>query len=155
MLRPAPGTWGSLPPVAIAIILAWRGAAWPWTDLTMVVLLVLASIACVALGRWAESAFGGKDPSQVVADEVAGQAIALLFLPWRDPGADSALLWNLALAGTAFVAFRFFDIVKVPPARGLQRLPRGWGILVDDLIAGAYALACTQLFVRFVLMTVL
>ena len=56
----------------------------------------------------------------------------------------------LFLAGTAFFTFRFFDIVKPPPANQLQRLRAGWGILVDDLVAGVYALIVTQIIVRVV-----
>ena len=59
------------------------------------------------------------------------------------------------MAATAFFAFRICDIVKPPPANGLQKLPAGWGILVDDLVAGVYALVLTQLLVRFVLPGVL
>ena len=65
------------------------------------------------------------------------------------PRAHTGGASKLALvAGAAFVAFRLFDIVKPPPAYRLQRLPAGWGILVDDLIAGAYANIVCQLVLR-------
>ncbi len=57
---------------------------------------------------------------------------------------------NLSIAVVAFLAFRFFDILKPPPARGLQRLGGGLGILIDDLIAGAMALVVVQLLFRLV-----
>ncbi|MGD9690323.1 MAG: phosphatidylglycerophosphatase A [Phycisphaerales bacterium] len=135
-LRPASGTWGSLPPVAAAGLL-WAGGApwWAWWG-AMGALVIVFSIACVMFGDWAEAEFGKKDPGQVVADETAGMALTLMFLPWGWTGTWAAgAAW---LAG-AFLLFRAMDIIKPPPARGLQRLPSGWGILVDDLLAGVYA----------------
>ena len=96
-------------------------------------------------GAWAEVHFGKKDPRQVVADETAGQCVALLALPWGGDWSE-----NLVLAATAFVTFRLFDIVKPPPINRIQRLGGGWGILVDDLLAGLYALAATQLLARLI-----
>ena len=61
---------------------------------------------------------------------------------------DRMIRVSLAV-GAAFVLFRIFDIIKPWPARGLQRVPGGWGILIDDLIAGLYAAAVTQLTVRW------
>lgn len=148
-LRPAPGTWGSLPPVAVAIALLASGAPDWSVSLLMSAGAVAASVACLRFGDRAEAEFSGKDPSSVVIDEVAGQCVALLWLPWSrlagDPvlGAMSQRQFLLAIA--AFLLFRAFDIVKPPPARGLQRLRGGTGILVDDLIAGAYALGASWL----------
>jgi phosphatidylglycerophosphatase A len=144
--RPAPGTWGSALPVAAAIALVCGGGVLGLQLNAIIVLIgVIFAIACMRFGADAESEFGRKDPGQVVADEVAGQCVAMLFLPWRAPHTTADWIWNLALAATAFFAFRFFDIVKPPPARSLQRLPGGSGILVDDLFAGVYALAVTHL----------
>jgi phosphatidylglycerophosphatase A len=157
-MRPASGTWGSTPPPAIALGLVWwlgrdgLNATDGWIiSGTMVALGVAFSIFCVVWGPWSERRFGRKDPGQVVADEVAGQAIALLALPWRAMTDRDAVIWNLAVAATAFFAFRLFDIIKPPPANRLQALPAGWGILVDDLFAGVYALAATQVIVRLAL----
>jgi phosphatidylglycerophosphatase A len=69
------------------------------------------------------------DPGHVVIDEVAGQWIALLF---------SRVNLSHLLAG--FLLFRLFDIVKPWPARRLENLPGGWGIMLDDVAAGVYAL---------------
>jgi len=107
----------------------------------MAIVAVLSSVACVALGRFTEQSFGGKDPGRCTIDEWAGQAVAMLFLPiargdWRN--------W-LIVAGVSFVLFRILDIVKPPPARRLEKLPRGWGVLADDLVAAGYALAAAQL----------
>jgi phosphatidylglycerophosphatase A len=82
---------------------------------------------------------GQKDPSVVVVDEVVGQWVALLVLPFT-PG----------IAALSFVLFRVMDVFKPWPARDLERLPGGFGIMADDLMAGAYA----NLLVRVVLTVV-
>jgi len=71
----------------------------------------------------------GHDPSIVVIDEVLGMGISLLFLPR-----------NFWLFFIAFLLFRVFDILKPPPINLSQKLPAGWGIMIDDVIAGFYAL---------------
>jgi phosphatidylglycerophosphatase A len=73
------------------------------------------------------------DPSIVVIDEIAGMLVSLLFLPKT---------WLVILI--AFFAFRFFDIVKPYPARQLERVPNGWGIMLDDVVAGVYANLATH-----------
>jgi phosphatidylglycerophosphatase A len=119
----APGTVGS----AVAVLLLWlipfsRGA------------VVTFLVAVVLVGTWAahraERLIGGKDPGAIVIDEVAGMILSVLALPPTP--------WVL-VAG--FLLFRLFDVVKPPPAHALQRLPGGVGIMLDDMIAGAYALA--------------
>ena len=77
----------------------------------------------------AERLLATEDPRNVVIDEVAGQWLTFVFI--------SALDWKLALAG--FVLFRIFDISKPFPIRRLERLPAGWGIMSDDILAGLYA----------------
>jgi phosphatidylglycerophosphatase A len=102
-------------------------------------------IVCIRFGALAEEVFGRKDPNQVVTDEVTGQSLALLFLPWFPPEESAR---NLIIAGIGFLTFRTFDIVKPYPAYQLQRLRHGWGILLDDLVAGIYAAVVTQATVR-------
>ncbi len=97
---------------------------------------MLFAVALTAVGVWAashtETLSGKKDPSKVVIDEVAGQFIALLAVPFMiDPA-----WWSLILA---FILFRFFDIVKPYPARRLESLESGLGIMADDVVAGVYA----------------
>jgi phosphatidylglycerophosphatase A len=148
---PASGTWGSLPPVVIAgLLLAVLPEECPWCWVyygVVAAVLIAFSLACVMQGDGAESRFGEKDPSEAVADETAGQCIPLLVLPL---GYESWAHMALALL-TAFLSFRVMDILKPPPARGLQRLYSGWGILVDDLIAGVYAAIVTWVVLRCVL----
>lgn len=103
-------------------------------------LLVLTAllVAVVGLGTWAadvaERALGGKDPGAIVIDEVAGMMLSVLLVP----PTPLVLL-------SAFVLFRVFDVLKPFPANIAQRLRGGLGVMVDDLIAGLYALALVAL----------
>lgn len=138
-LRPAPGTWGSLPPVAIAVALSAAGIAPAsiWFGAAMAVVCGVFAGACVRFGDEAEALLGDKDPSSVVADETSGMALVLMFMPAS--GASSPEVWTFTL-GLAFVAFRVFDVFKPWPCSAVQRVPGGWGILLDDLFAAAYTL---------------
>ncbi|MGD9791642.1 MAG: phosphatidylglycerophosphatase A [Phycisphaerales bacterium] len=139
-MRPASGTWGSLPPIVLALILVAVGLGpadhRAFFDAAMVLIAVVFSWACVRDGDFAEARFGKKDPGQVVADETAGQAVTLLMLPTAAMQDVRAAIFTIVLS---FFAFRIFDILKPWPARSLQRVPGGWGILIDDLFAGVYA----------------
>lgn len=158
-MRPAPGTWGSLPPAGIVFLMLVLGAP-AWTiNATLIVVLVISCAICVRFGEWAEGHFGKKDASPIVIDETAGQCLSLMAWPaafieeCRAVNGAGAADWNAAFRGAvavggAFVLFRIFDIIKPPPARGLQRLHAGWGVLIDDLFAGAYAAAVVQVALR-------
>jgi phosphatidylglycerophosphatase A len=91
----------------------------------------------------AEKHYGKKDDGRIVVDEYLTFPICMLGLPW---------LAHPSLLAVGFVVNRVMDIVKIPPARQSQRLPGGWGIVVDDAIACLYALALNHLFYRFVLL---
>lgn len=151
-LRPAPGTWGSLPPVVLAGVLIALGLgpdAQPLVYHGVLVLVLLGfSLVCVTVGDAAEYRFGRKDPSQVVADETAGQCLPLLFLSNASVATTGAAVFTLIYA---FLAFRVMDIVKPWPAYGMQRAPGGWGILLDDLMAGVYAMIIVQVVSRVML----
>ncbi|MCC5786346.1 MAG: phosphatidylglycerophosphatase A [Phycisphaerales bacterium] len=142
---PASGTWGSIPTVVLAGLLIAFGlgpVSSPFLyHLVLLVVLVVFSLATVLRGEETEAFFLGEDPSEVVADETAGQCIPLFALPiGMDPS-----FWRVSFALLlAFLAFRFFDIVKVWPANALQRIRGGWGILLDDIAAGVYALIFVQ-----------
>lgn len=150
-LRPAPGSWGSLPPVALVLVLPL--IAPPIVLLIVLIgVLVISCAICVAWGRYAEARFGRKDAAEVVIDETAGQCLPLLVLSGLTLlPTDSPILLNswilgaldyptnfLVLAVIAFVLFRGFDTLKPWPARRLETLPYGWGVLLDDLMAGVY-----------------
>ncbi|MFI4916643.1 MAG: phosphatidylglycerophosphatase A [Phycisphaerales bacterium JB060] len=136
-MRPFPGTWGSLPPVVLAMLLLLilpDGAYASVMRLVMLLVVAIFTLACVLLGDKAEARFGRKDPSQVVADEVAGMALCLALMPVVDPG------WGrFGTLILAFVFFRATDIVKPWPAYALQARPGGWGVVLDDLAAGVQA----------------
>jgi phosphatidylglycerophosphatase A len=97
------------------------------------VIICLATLAIgVPLGNWAEKRWEKKDPGPFVIDEVAGTFIALFRIDAPKPEVNELIV--------AFLAFRLFDVVKPPPARRIERLAGGWGIMLDDIIAGLYAL---------------
>jgi phosphatidylglycerophosphatase A len=160
-LRPAPGTWGSIPPVLLAVLLlilgagptrmpsgvVWGWGAWLGYHAVLLAVLVVFSIGCLSFGDVAEAAFGKKDPGSVCADETAGMCLPLMFLP-SAALAEEWAHWTLLLA---FLSFRMFDILKLPPARGLQRHPGGVGILVDDLVAGVQAMVLVQIVTRTIM----
>jgi phosphatidylglycerophosphatase A len=77
------------------------------------------------------------DPSMVVIDEIVGMWVSLFLLPR-----------GILLVGCAFIAFRIFDILKPFPARQLEKIPNGWGIMLDDIVAGFYANIATLVVVR-------
>jgi phosphatidylglycerophosphatase A len=135
-LRPAPGSWGSLPPAGVGAILVIAGATVPLSLAVLGVVCLAACVACVVWGRYAEKRFGRKDAAEVVADEVAGCCLPML----AAVSVRGGLPMELAQVAAAFVLFRVFDVLKPWPARPLERLPHGWGVLVDDLAAGVYAL---------------
>ena len=131
----APGTVGLLGALVVAIPLAAAGVP-PWGFLVLSLLLLYPSIAAatsVAVRT------GRKDPQIVVVDEVLGQWITL--------SGASTLHWkSFALA---LALFRFFDILKPPPIRRLERLPGGAGIVLDDVLAGVYGAIVLGLLGRF------
>ncbi len=146
-LLPGPtGTWGSL--VAVVLFAGWWLTAGTSRLLHEVVLLVALAAACVVairFGPWAITRYRRPDPKQFTLDEVAGQWLALLALPI---GTDAGLTPLLTVLAGQFVLFRFFDVLKPTPARELERLPGGWGILADDLAAGLYANLAGQVLWR-------
>lgn len=125
-LRP-PGTWASA-----ATVLAWWFAARALPPALVLPVAVAAAAATSLLGMAAATIVaresGREDPQFVVVDEIAGQLTALIAV---------GLTWESFLA--SFILFRFFDILKPPPVRRLERVVGGAGIVLDDLMAGLYA----------------
>jgi phosphatidylglycerophosphatase A len=131
----APGTWGTLPAVAAFLAVAiWVPQAWRTAVLGG--LLALTCAAAIPLGNWAHAVLGQEDPRQFTLDEVAGFLLTVLIFHPAGPLAPDRLA---AFTVWAFVLTRVMDIVKPPPARQLESLPGGWGILLDDLMASVYA----------------
>ncbi len=129
----APGTWGSIPPVVVFILLRYFGVAPGPIVVAMAALAMVGSVVCVTYAPASIVATGSEDPSEVVADEFAAQALTLIFAAMI----AGRPVWILA-AG-AFLLFRLFDIIKPWPIRRLEKLPKGWGVLADDLLAAVYA----------------
>ena len=127
----APGAWGTLSAIPVLLLLgqvpssllaAWAG-------------LVLVSIW--ASGRVAKE-LGVDDPGIIVIDEFCGMLTAFLFVPINGP--------RLVIE---FIAFRLFDVTKPPPIRLLERLPGGFGIVLDDVMAGLYVQLLLQGGIRY------
>lgn len=144
----APGTWGSAAGVLIYLFFSafesnfsayFSHRGWQdnqFTALIHVFNLILFLLFCF-LGIWASGRateiFQDKDPQKVVVDEVIGQLIVFLFVPFD-------ISWKLVLAG--FILFRLFDIWKPYPIDALQNLPAGIGVCADDIVAGVYGGVC-------------
>ena len=134
----APWTWGSLPPTIVFGLMYQLGAPSAIILIIMAALAVASSVVCVKFAPDAIATTGKSDPGEVVVDEVAGQAVTFLFSPFFFiETASSGQIWLITTLG--FVLFRLFDIVKPWPIRKLEKLPNGWGILADDLLAGIFA----------------
>lgn len=128
----APGTISSL---ILALIYGFLPEIGPLHGAIAAGVLVVIG---VPLCTHAEKQLGTHDPGAVVWDEFAGFAVAVLFLPHTWP----------VIMGT-LVAFRMFDIFKPFPVGRAQKLPRGWGIMMDDLVAGVYANLVVQAVLVF------
>lgn len=91
----------------------------------------------VFVSNSAEKLYSKKDPGEIVIDEIVGCLVFLLFSPgWQTIfGFNCPRIWYIIVG---FLIFRIFDIIKPFPAYQSQQLPGGWGIMVDDLIAGIY-----------------
>lgn len=126
----APGTWGT----ALACLLApflFFPLPYAWRAIILIAIFIIGGMAATR----AEKILGQKDPGQVVIDELAG--VWLVFLPYR-----YASFW-LILA--AFILFRIFDIFKPWPVKSSENwLPDGFGVMIDDIVAGFWALLCVQ-----------
>jgi phosphatidylglycerophosphatase A len=122
----APGTAGSLGALAIGIVLHEYAGFGPWGFAALAALVFIPAVWAAGVTARAS---GLKDPQFVVVDEVIGLWISLA-------GART-YNWKSYLA--AFALFRLCDIWKPPPVRQLEALPGGWGINLDDVMAGVYA----------------
>jgi len=127
----APGSWGAL--LALGLAYLFLPSHWAWQ--------LVVTLAIFFLGVWASTEaerLYGHDGRPIVIDEVSGMLVALFLLP------QAVVLYLVA-----FILFRFFDIVKPPPSRRLESLPGGWGVMVDDLVAGIYAFLGMRLVLLF------
>jgi phosphatidylglycerophosphatase A len=158
-LPKAPGTWGSVGAMALAFLMAWtsngnhtamlasaeNGNFWTTGLLSssgeVSITLMIAVMGVIVAGRAARYA-QIEDPPWIVIDEVSGQLITYYLFFWILP-----LNWKSCLLG--FILFRAFDIWKPFPARQLEHLPGGWGIMADDWMAGIYAAIVLRVALHF------
>jgi phosphatidylglycerophosphatase A len=139
MLPGAPGTWGSAV-TCVLLFFALNNTATPLPVLAAG--LAVFSVLSVGLGEFSVVDFGSADPPSFVLDEAAGICLTMMWLPMTH-----GLVVTLI---AAFGAFRLFDVTKPPPCRQLEKLPAGWGILMDDLAAAIYANLLCQIILRLV-----
>jgi len=147
----APGTWGSIVGVLIYLLFGWledsfsaNFGASGWTAAQIAAWVhagnLILFLAFCLLGIWAANRatilFGKKDPQEAVVDEVIGQLIVFLFVPFDTH-------WYFVLSG--FILFRVFDIWKPYPIDSLQNLPAGIGVCADDILAGVYGGTCLSI----------
>ena len=127
----APGTVGSaLALIPLLVFPSFKGF-----------FLLIISLFLFFVGVWAATEVEkteGRDASLINIDEIVGMWLSVIFLP------DGLKWWWLIIA---FFVFRIFDIIKPPPVNISQKIPRGWGVMIDDVLAGIY----TNLFLRILL----
>lgn len=139
LLPLAPGTWASLPVAVVFGLMCYFGIPVVFGSIILCILALDAGTICVLFAPAVIAETGKKDPHEIVVDEVAGQAVA--YIGAYAAGGKEIMI--TALVG--FLAFRLFDVFKPWPCRLLEKLPAGWGILADDLMAGVYAAIVLQI----------
>jgi phosphatidylglycerophosphatase A len=142
LLRPAPGTWGSLLAAGLAVLALSLAPTVALTPL-LVAATVLATLAGLVTVPQAQRRCGNGDPGAVVIDEVAGVWLALALQP-----ADLLARHPLLAPVVCFGLFRVFDILKPGPVAWAEALPGALGVMLDDLIAGLIAGACAFAFLH-------
>ena len=126
-----PGSCGALWGVALYVPLAvWVSE--PWQTVGIAAFLLLVCLATFRLSPWAERYFQEEDSGKFVTDEVAGFLMTVLLFRPHGVSILVTVLW-------AFPVTRILDMIKLPPARRLEHLPGGWGVLADDLLDSVYA----------------
>lgn len=126
----APGSVGSLGGVVVLYLLS-QALPQHWSGWEQAVLVAALSALGLVVGIWATgrmSTAANPDPGSATWDEYVGMWLTCLFIPLGSP------IWLAA----AFIVFRAFDVLKPWPCRRLERLPAGWGIMLDDVGAGLW-----------------
>lgn len=125
-----PGTVGSAVGIGLVALFGTIPLTPTWGTVLLSLTATVLFFSGVRAAGISERVFGCTDPGRVVIDEVVGQVVTFLIRPHPS--------WKLLLAG--FGLFRVFDILKPFPAGRAERLTGGWGIMVDDVVAGVYAM---------------
>lgn len=130
----APGTWGTVAAIPLYYLISISGIPYYfYILLTLIFILVSVWAAGVT-----EKVYRMTDPGFIVADEVCGYLVTMILVP---PTVKNIIL--------GFVLFRIFDIIKPPPSRQMERLQGGWGVVMDDVLAGVYACIILHVLTRF------
>ena len=137
----APGTAGAI--MGILILFGWQsitptGYFQDHSFIPLLIMVVIFTLVGVFVTDQVEKDWG-PDPSRVVIDEIVGVWIAVLWVP------DTWTNWILG-----FVLFRFFDIAKPLGIRRLEKIKGGWGVMLDDVLAGVYSNLVLQVIYRFI-----
>lgn len=127
----ATGTYGSIAALFIYLIPGFENPSY------MIFLISLSILIGVPIAIKFEKKYG-IDPKQFTLDEFIGMWISLLFLPKK--------IWFILMA---FVIWRAFDILKPFPIRRLEKIKNGWGVILDDVLAGIYSFALIQILIYF------
>jgi len=139
LVFPAPGTIGAAQGSLVALGISYLPSL-PWQLAAIALLIAVGIPICTAAGH----ALGGKKDNQaIIWDEIASMPLVFLFAPIRTADHTSYLT---LLAG--FALHRLFDITKPPPARQLEHLPEGLGVMADDCMAALYAAVTLYLLIR-------
>ncbi|ADB16878.1 phosphatidylglycerophosphatase A [Pirellula staleyi DSM 6068] len=125
-----PGTCGALLAIPIYLATVWIFPSEPAQTIAIGVSLLFWTIVTIVLGGWAEKYWSRKDSQVFVTDEVVG-LLATVFLFHLTGAPWTTLAW-------AFPLTRVIDIAKIPPAKQLEYLPQGWGVVADDLMGSVY-----------------
>ncbi len=131
----APGTWGAAEAILLLVPFMWFNIPPSVFTLFLSLLIILFTWIGVKSVDYLQKEWG-EDPKQVVIDEMIGVWIAILGLPLTS--------FNL-IAG--FILFRFFDIAKPLGVRQLESIEGGWGVMLDDVLAGVYANVVLQMII--------
>ena len=134
LMPKAPGTFGTLAAIPVYIILSQLDL-WLFISITAVI-----SILGILICDYTSKALGVHDHSGIVIDEIAGYLITMIAIPFN---------WKWMLIG--FILFRFFDILKPWPISWLDKQVKGgFGIMIDDILAGLFSLICLHLIIHFI-----
>jgi phosphatidylglycerophosphatase A len=148
-LKPAPGSWGTCGPAVIYLLLLFGGVGDPLRSVLCLIGAAITGALLIYFGVWACAYFRQPDPGQVVLDEYAGFWVAVAFVPI--PAICKTRFDLFLFTAAIYIVFRLTDTLKIPPGRQLEKLPWGWGILLDDLAAGVQANLIAQVVVRLFL----
>lgn len=132
----APGTAGTLIAALVYLLLPVKFFGSLENNIIFLICVLTLSLISVLFISKAEKKLG-HDNNKIILDEFLGYFIAVVFLPK-----------TVLIAVFAFILFRFFDISKPEPVNVLQKLPAGWGVMADDLMAGVYTNISLQILIR-------